>query len=406
MLKYGSLRHFESGRLDHALFAGVLLVSIAGVHAWWQGRPERRLAEAEWALREGDTDAALGALELPERSPATRDRALMLHARAALALKRVPEAVAVLDRVDARGPWGTDLAFWKGRTLYEAKQSLRAVSWFRRVLDSRPDDAEALRWLAAAAYDLGDRPTAVSSLGALTKLEPGDARAWRTLAVLYKEDVDYEKAEAACAASLKADPAQPLVRLERAESLVQLGRSADAERELAACRGRVPEADRACLLAQCLRPRGEEAACRAVIETALGAAPNHPGLLVQLAQLDLAAGRPADALVWLDRAVQSDPYNSQWVYQRGTALRVLGRTDEAARDQARAGELNRALAEMSTLNDKAAIFPEDPDVRCRLGWLCAELGKTTLAASWFRAALACEAHHPGARLGLKTLELR
>jgi tetratricopeptide (TPR) repeat protein len=392
------------------LASGVFLLAVVGgfgaYRSWWRGRPERLLAEADRALREGDPEAALDALELPERSPATRDRALLVHARAALALKRLPEAVRFLDRVDARGPLATDLAFWKGRALYEAGQSLRAASWFQFVLNRRPGDAEALRWLAAASYDLGDRPTSVASLVALTTLVPGDARAWRTLAVLYKEDVDYERAEAAYAASLKADPAQPRVRFERAESLVPLGRFAEAERELAACRGKVPEADRASLLAQCLWSRGDGDACRVLVESASAAAPQHPGLLVQLAQIDLSEGRAADALARLDRAVQADPYNSQWLYQRGTALLALGRGDEAARDRARAGELNRTLAEMSALNDQAARSPEDPEVRCRLGWLCATLGKTALAASWYRAALACDPHHRGARLGLKTLEAR
>jgi tetratricopeptide (TPR) repeat protein len=187
---------------------------------------------------------------------------------------------------------------------------------------------------------------------------------------------------------------------------VTLGRHADAERELAACRGKVPEADRADLLAQCLLLRGDEAASLAVLDAALDAAPGHPGLLAQRARFDLAEGRPAEALARLDRAVAADPYNSQRIYQRGTILRTLGRRDEADRDFARAGELNRALAEMSALNAEAARFPEDADIRCRIGWLCAKLGKPGLAASWYRAALACAPRHPGARLGLKALGAR
>ena len=271
------------------------LVALAGVGvagwSWWRGRAERSLSAAERSLREGDAEAALGALGLPERAPSTRDRALIVHARAALSLKRVAEAARVLNRVDARGPLATELGYWKGRTLYEARQVLGAVHWFRWVLDRRPDDLEAHRWLAVAAYDLGDHPTAVGALETVTKLDPGDARAWRTLGLLYKEDVNHERAEAAFAASLRANPDQPEARLGRAEALVSLGRNAEAERELAACRGKVPEADRADLLAQCLLSRGDEAASRAVLDAALAAAPEHPGLLGQRARLDLAQGQ-------------------------------------------------------------------------------------------------------------------
>lgn len=386
------------------------LVALAGLGvvgwSWWRGQPERSLSAAERALRDGDPEAALGALGLPERAPSTRDRALIVHARAALSLKRVAEAARVLDRVNARGPQATELGFWKGRTLYEARQVLGALRWFRWVLDRRPGDLEAHRWLAAAAYDLGDHPTAVGALETVTKLDPGDARAWRTLGLLYKEDVDHEHAEAAFAASLRANPAQPEARMGRAEVLVALGRHAEAERELAACRGKVPEAGRADLLAQCLLLRGDEAASLAVIDAALEAAPGHPGLLGQRARFDLTEGRPAEALARLDRAVAADPYNSQRIYQRGTILRTLGRREDAERDFARAGELNRATAEMSALNAEAARFPEDADIRCRIGWLCAKLGKAGLAASWYRAALACAPRHPGARLGLKALGAR
>jgi tetratricopeptide (TPR) repeat protein len=390
-------------RLTSLLVIGLILLGIGAGAWWWSGRAERALASAEQALSDGEPDSALAELDLPERVPATRDRALIVHARAALTLKRVSEAARVLDQVDQRGPLATELGFWRGRTLYEAGVLPRAVSWFRWVLERRPTDQEAHRWLAAAAYDLGDHPTAVAALEAVTRFDPSDARAWRTLGLLYKEDVEYERAEQAYATSLKADPAQPKVRLERAEALMKLGRFAEAELELTACKNKVPEADRADLLAQCLLLQGDDVTSRAILDRALAAAPAHPSLLGQRAQIDLADGLPAEALARLDRAVAADPYNSQRIYQRGTALRALGRVDESERDFARAGELNRALAEMSALNGKAAERPEDADVRCQIGRLCLELGKTALAASWFRAALACDPHHPGARLALQSL---
>jgi hypothetical protein len=58
---------------------------------------------------------------------------------------------------------------------------------------------------------------------------------------------------------------------------------------------------------------------------------------------------------------------------------------------------------MSALNEQAERAPHDADVRCRLGRLCVDLGKPELAASWYRAALACDPKHAEARLGLNAL---
>ena len=173
---------------------------------------------------------------------------------------------------------------------------------------------------------------------------------------------------------------------------------------MAACRGRVAEARRAEILAECCRLRGDLAGFRSAVEAGLAAAPGHPGLLRQRAEIELADGRPDEALERLDQALAADPYRPETIYQRGVVLRRLGRAEEARRDLARADELNKGLAEMSALNQQADRDPHNADVRYRLGRLCVELGKPELAASWYRAALACDPKHAAARLGLRALQ--
>jgi tetratricopeptide (TPR) repeat protein len=381
-------------------------VSVSVGVLWWRGRPERHLARAEEAVRDDDPDAALAWLAVPERAPGTRARALLLRARIAVERGELSGAARALDQVNPDGPDAADYAFWRGRALYAARQPLPAIAWFVTALKRRPDDAETYRWLAAAAYDQGNRQTAVSALQAVTRLQPEDARAWRTLGLIYKENVEYQPARAAFERALARDRTQPSVRLELAETLLKLGDVAGVERELAACQGRVPAARHAELLAECCRIRGDRAGLRAAVERGLAAAPGHPGLLVQRAQIDLTDGHPAEALQRLDRAVAADPYRPEAVYQRGVVLRRLGRTEEARRDLARADELNQGLAEMSVLNQQAERAPHDAEVRYRLGRLCVELGKPELAASWYRAALACDPRHTAARLGLSGLRVR
>lgn len=392
-------------------WAGILLAAstaLAGGFAlWWRGRAERQLGTAKLWVEDGQPEEALLWLPLPEADPATRNRALLLHARIALEKGRLMEAVRALDHVkNPHGPELAGFAFWKGRTLFAAGQPLLATRWFHAALEHRAHDVETLRWLAAAAYDLGDRTTVVNSLEEAVRLDPRDARAWRTLAAVFKENADYERARSAYQAALRADSSQPQVRLELAETLLQCGEPDAAEHELDLCRNRVASGAWADLLAQCRKQRDDLAGWRTAVEDGLARSPDHPGLLTQRAQMDLVAGHAAEALQRLDRALRADPYRAQTFFERGTALRKLGRTDEANRDFHRAAELNREMAEMSQLNEEAAQAPDDAQVRYRLGQLCVALGKHELAASWYRAALACNPNHSGARLALDSLGRR
>jgi tetratricopeptide (TPR) repeat protein len=380
------------------------LIMLAG--SWWRGRPARHLAAAEHALQRGDPNSALDWLALPERTPETREPAALLRARAALERGRPAEAMRPLDRIDPQGPLAIEAAFWKARTLLAAGESTLALAWFRGYLQARPDDLEAWRWMATAAYEIGSRDEAVRALRSLVTRRPGDAPAWRTLGLIHKENVEYEEADDAYRRSLAADSQQPRVRFEWAEVLVELGRFDEAEAELARCLGAVPEADRATLLARCRAARGDLNGQRTILDAALADAPEHPGLLGQRAALDMAEGQPQRALERLDRAIAVDPFHPQRIYQRGLAHRAVGNAEAAARDLERAAELNRDLARMSELNQQAAGAPTNPEVRYEIGQLCERLGQRDLARTWYRAAIACDPRHAGARQALSELNRR
>jgi Flp pilus assembly protein TadD len=363
-------------------------------------RPERDLNRAEWYLDENLPAEALECLKVPEAVPQTRDRALLLRARIALALGRPADAVEPLNRVDPAGRWAADAAYWKGRTLYGVKQTVQAVAWLREASAHRPDDPDVHRWLAAAAYDLGAREHAIKELQLVTRLDPNDARAWRTLGFIYSENVKHEEAVRSYERSLALDGSQPNVRLELADSCVAMGQLDEAERQLELCRGRVPHPEWVGTLVKSRLLRGDVASCRDLLESALAEAPEHAGLMSQRGRLELAEGHPEEAVKWLDRALAASPYESEWLHQRAAALRRLGRTAEADAAQARATELRQMVLELSVLNDEAARNPFDATVRHNIGRLCVRLGKRELAKSWYLAALACDPNHAGARRDL------
>ena len=383
-----------------AALAAALAASAAG-WVWLDGRPERALAEATRLVDEGRPDEGLDQLPPAESAKKTREKSMILRARVAVEGRDLAGAVKALDAVRHAGPLAGEFAYWKGRTLYEAGQPRLALEWFEAARAVRPDDPDAARWLACAAYDLGDRAAAVTALEAVARLDPKDAKVWRTLGTIFLENVKYEQARGAFERSLALDRAQPDVRLDLAEAHLKLGGVDRALAQLRDCQGHVPEGRRADLVAEALGLKGDLDGAREAVARGLEASPEHAGLLARQAAFDSFGGRFEDALVKLDRAATADPYRAQTFHQRGLLLRRVGRGADADRDADRASALNRALARMSALNDEAAEHTRDADVRVRVGDLCAELGKFDLAASWFRAALACDPAHEAARSRLR-----
>ena len=212
-----------------------------------------------------------------------------------------------------------------------------------------------------------------------------------------------EESSSAYRRSLALNPHQPLARLELADVLVQQGHFQEALEQLDARRGKTPEAQHLSLMARVAWESGDREEVLRLLDEAADRDVDHPDLFSLRGQLAQAEGRLDEAKLWLDRAVDADPYDSRRYAQRASILRTLGRADLAESDARTAEELKRAVEEMSALNAEAAEHPLDPEVRCQLGRLCERLGKLDLAASWYRAALACDPEHEEARASLATL---
>jgi tetratricopeptide (TPR) repeat protein len=374
-----------------------------GVDAWWRSRADRHLAEGERLLEENQPDEAIRWLGVPEATYHTRDRAFLLRARAALARNSPSDAMDPLFQVNAAGPWAADAEYWKGRTLEAVQQTAEAIECFHTAANLRPNDSEIHCRLAKANDELGATAHALTELKIVFRLRPGDAWAPRSIGLIFLRHAQYDQARQAYEQSLKLDPDQPQVRLELATALVKLGQLDEAERQLELCQGRTVTAEHAELLAHCRLARGDALGCRATLDMAIAEAPKHAGLLALRARLELQEGRTAEALIWLNRTLDADPYNWEANDQRGLALRRLGRTEEAEAAVARARELRDTNAELLRLRADAARHPSDAEIRYRIGTLCARLGNTGGAASWYVAALACDPSHAGARRALEAV---
>lgn len=389
------------GRTASALIAALIVAS--GLGFWRSGRHERSLSAASIAIEAQEWDEAIVCLDLAETNPKTRDRALLLRVRAMLAMGRPREAVKPLDELNPDGPLGAEVAFWKGRTLFAAGQSLLSVPWFQLAAAKKPGDPEIFRWLAASAYEQGAVSIALPALETVLRLEPEDARAWRTLAAIHKDYARFEQARDAYQEAAKLGGIDASARLEYAECLVNLAAYDEAEKQLKWPVGRAGEGAKACLQARCLRGRGETDGFEAFVREQAARFPKHAELLGLRSLADIRQGEFASALAWLDQAVAADPYRAESYYRRSQVLTRLERREEAEADRRKAEQLNNAVAEIAKLDELASRKPGDAALRSELGKLCATLGRFPLAASWYRAALACDPAHDEARRGLDSL---
>jgi predicted O-linked N-acetylglucosamine transferase (SPINDLY family) len=171
---------------------------------------------------------------------------------------------------------------------------------------------------------------------------------------------------------------------------------------------------------------GDLAGAAAALRTVLGAAPEHPVALHQLALIALQQGDAAAAVPLLRRAAAGDPDNAGLQFNLGLALRATDALDDAAASYARAialkpgfadallnlGNLQRQRGEpaaaLANYERAIAAAPRHAGAHNNMGSALQDLGRWADAADAHRRALALNPEHPGAHynLGNALIELR
>ncbi|WP_181019589.1 tetratricopeptide repeat protein [Nonomuraea typhae] len=178
--------------------------------------------------------------------------------------------------------------------------------------------------------------------------------------------------------------------LQRARALLDLGRGAEAARELYGVLAEEPEHPVAhAYLALALRAQRRYAEAAASAAEAIRLAPDHWFGHYVAAQVHLAAGQAGPALPAADAALALNPDWAPLWELRARILLSSGRPADAA-DAAR-----RALA----------LDPEDPDPAALLAMALTQLGRGAEALGAARDALRLDPESPNAHLALGRAEL-
>ena len=397
-------RAARAGRGRRKLAVAILAIVAIGVGiAGWQwnaNQPRNHYLRGRRALAAGDRREALRESQHLMTIAGFEPHG---HLLAGLLLTHGGRAMEALQELQ-HAAWDDETAV---EALTAAAECYYALGRFHEVIEAsraalaRDEKAiTARRWLAVAYYDLGAMANARQELTRISEEDPADPRCEFVLGLIAKDDEQFAQAVDHFQLALNrglSGPNRETLLLDLAESLLKLSRHEEALVPLADCERSARSLTYESEALQGLR-RQEEAYAK--VREAIELDPDYFLAHLQEGSLLLYDQRIAEAASAFEQAVRLAPYSSRAHFQLSQAYQRLGQADEVAKQLELMKEYQALEIEFSELNGKASEFPNDADLRVRIGEVARKLGKPELAQMWFRAALALKPDHAGARKAL------
>jgi Flp pilus assembly protein TadD len=205
-------------------------------------------------------------------------------------LERAEEALAALERARALGLTAPELHINRGRALAQLYRLEEAEHAYSQAVALRPADVSAQSNLASLRYMRGD-PKFARDLAAAALAAPADFHLQLAFADLLRRAGDLSGAENLLRGLLKDTAAPPKVRA---------------------------------ALAAVLRESGQLKEAEALAMEAARADPQDVSLIENLVAIELALGRPEDALPFIQTQRLRQPHDQRWIAYQATAARQLG----------------------------------------------------------------------------------
>ena len=317
--------------------------------------PEAHIARAQAAMIAEEPMQALGAVDnalqlKPGWEPAIQLKAQILQHTGATA-----EAVRQLEAELARNPGSASLRLTYARALVSAQRFAEAREEFRRLLAASPGDAELLYAVGLLSVQLN---------------EPAEAEA------------RYQEALAA------GHPQPDLIRLQLGQIAEQRGEGVPARKWFGEVTDERHRAEAMIRSAQSLAREGSIDEARALLKAQHGSDEDTRRYMLAETQLLHEAGRTAEALAVLDRALAATPDDVNLLYESAMMAERLNRVDlmetrlrrviELEPDHAHAhNALGYSLADRGLRLDEAEeliaraheLLPDDAFILDSLGWV-------------------------------------
>lgn len=336
--------------------------------------PQTAYFDALLAYRERRLEAAREAIVRLERSAPDYVPGVLLAGLIDQDLKAYQSAQARFERILASDP-GHVAARRALVTVYlRTNQGARAAAAVQPLIEARPDDAEIAALAGEAFLQGGKLPRAMQEFARAAKLKPGDTGIGTRVALSHFATGNRQQGFAeleSLAASQDADHRPDLTLI--AARL----RARDFDKALAAIDAlekKMPGSSLpANLRGAALLGKGEVELARRSFEKALQIRPDDFGVVMNLAQLDLATNAPQAALARLEAVVKKDRKNIQ---------AALGLAELRGRLGASADEIAAGLEQT------IAAVPTEPAPRIALIALRLAAGDKARALAASREAMA------------------
>jgi tetratricopeptide (TPR) repeat protein len=363
----------------------LIIAALAG--GWWwrhSTKPETRLRRGQEAARASDFVRAEQYAELLKDS-GDEDRFHLLMGEIELKQNRWAAALGHLTQVAEDGPLHVEAAVLTAHCAISLRQPRLAADLLLRVLNERPDHADAHRYLASIYFDQGDLGRAVGYLEHVERLDPADARSPRLLGLIHRDREEFEEAVASYRESLRRNPHpadEAELKVELAECLMKLRKEEDVLRELTGIETPAAQAVRA----DALIGLGREPDALAILDRGLKEHPNFGGFLRLRGERYLAAGQADKAMPLLEKQVAQVPDDFRARTQLAHAYETLGRSKEAAEQNRKVKEIQAVYDQIYEKYKKAHADPWDAAVREELAELNAKIHRDGDAKMWRMAA--------------------
>jgi tetratricopeptide (TPR) repeat protein len=281
-------------------------------------------------------------------------------------------------------------AIRRARELHRVGRLQEAQSLYRQVLESDPEQPEALHMLGVLAHQAGSNDVAAALIERAVQANPSDPSARTNLGIVYTALDRLEEAVESYRAALALEP-----RFANAHSNLGLAlRRQGKDDEAVACFRRAIEispslADAHNNLGSTLLDRGESDAAILCFRRALAVDSDHFLAYSNLGNALLAKDQLDEAIRCYQRALAIRPDYVEAHYNLGTALKELGKPEEA----------------VASLRTALALRPSFAEAHNTLGAALQDLGRLPEAIASVQAALDLKPGYPEALFNLHSLLL-
>ena len=145
---------------------------------------------------------------------------------------KLDKALPIATEANNKKPNDLPIALCLAKICLAIGHATRGANAIKGAIDSDPNNPQAWHILSIAANSSGTLPVNLTYAKKLIELQPQDAQPYSTLGTAYRLNGDLENALASYDQSLKKDPSFSEAIAGKAEVLVSLGRTNDAEKLL------------------------------------------------------------------------------------------------------------------------------------------------------------------------------